>query len=154
MPSTTVSLSDMPAFARSIAQEFLSPKNSDSTGISTKKNSSPHWIAGFQGDLGAGKTTFIRSLLSASGFEPSSITSPTYAYMHVYEGPFLVYHFDCYRIPNQEAFAELGLMDYIEQNAVCLIEWPGRIRSLLPDSLTLFQLEIVDDTTRKITWLS
>ena len=84
------------------------------------------------GDLGAGKTTLTRYLLHALGFR-GQVKSPTFTLMEPYHfGEFIVYHFDCYRIESAEALEEIGIRDYCNNNALCIIEWPENAEGLLP----------------------
>ena len=94
-------------------------------------------VVAFFGDLGAGKTTFIRYLCSALGVE-DEVTSPTFAMVHEYQsGPFPVYHFDMYRVDGEDSLFSTGYYDYLDAGLL-LIEWSENIESLLPpDALRL-----------------
>jgi tRNA threonylcarbamoyladenosine biosynthesis protein TsaE len=96
--------------------------------------SSPTFFA-IEGDMGAGKTTFVQVLLKSLGIsEPDG--SPTYAIVHEYRlsnGPD-IYHLDCYRIENERDLAQLGLDELFEQNAFFFVEWPQKIEKILPDN--------------------
>lgn len=86
-----------------------------------------------RGDLGAGKTTFAQGFIETLLKNTHSILSPTYAYMHYYEGEIPIYHFDLYRIENADCFHHLGLESFIDdENALRLIEWPERLETVLP----------------------
>lgn len=83
----------------------------------------------FYGDLGAGKTTFIQGLIyGLTGI--SHVPSPTFTYVNVYKET--VYHYDLYRLANEAEFLARGLDEPFGTEAICLIEWPERIPSLLP----------------------
>lgn len=120
--------SDLIAFAERIA-----PALNDSVGMITLK-----------GDLGAGKTTFVRALLRSWGHE-GAVKSPTFTLVEPYEikgRP--VFHFDLYRLADPEEFEFLGFEDYLISGATSLIEWPERARGFLPPSdleLTLRHLQ-------------
>ena len=98
------------------------------------------------GDLGAGKTHFVKGV--AKYFGLSGVTSPTYAYLNIY-GDFL-YHYDCYRLSCGEDAERLGLTDYFNGNNICLIEWAENIEDVLPDKVKTVTIERIDQGTRKI----
>ena len=76
-----------------------------------------------RGDLGAGKTTFVRAFMQAAGYQ-APIQSPTYGIVHSYqEDDTTIHHFDCYRIGSEEELWDLGLEDYL-QSGICIVEWP------------------------------
>jgi len=85
-----------------------------------------------KGPLGAGKTTFVKGILHAlMGTEPSSVQSPTYSYVHPYQGTVPIFHFDLYRLENEETFFGLDLDAYFSVEGIALIEWPERVPSLI-----------------------
>jgi tRNA threonylcarbamoyladenosine biosynthesis protein TsaE len=86
------------------------------------------------GDLGSGKTTFVKGICAALG-APGNITSPTFTIMHVYRGAEVtIYHFDFYRLESWREIAALGFEEYLDGDGICLIEWPERVLPLLPSS--------------------
>lgn len=91
-------------------------------------------LCAFYGDLGAGKTTLIKGVVSElTGIDPSEISSPTFTYMTPYEGKGgVVYHFDLYRMADLREFCRLGLDDYFDGKAICCIEWADRLGEALP----------------------
>lgn len=101
------------------------------------------------GDLGAGKTTFVRAILQALGVV-SEVPSPSFALVQEYETARLrIFHFDLYRIHDVAEIEELGLDHALETGAV-LIEWPGRARAWLPADLLRVRIEIVGETARAV----
>jgi tRNA threonylcarbamoyladenosine biosynthesis protein TsaE len=95
--------------------------------------SKPSFVA-IQGDMGAGKTTFVQALLREIGIKDPD-GSPTYAIVHEYvsiEGT-KAFHLDCYRIENERDLAQLGLDELFEENAYFFVEWPDKIEQILPE---------------------
>ncbi len=94
------------------------------------------------GDLGAGKTTFVKGYCAALGV-PDQITSPTFTLMHVYRGDrIVIYHFDFYRLESPAAIAALGVEEYFDDDGICLIEWPERALPLLPPDAVQVKLSM------------
>jgi tRNA threonylcarbamoyladenosine biosynthesis protein TsaE len=106
------------------------------------------WL--FYGEMGAGKTTLIKAICKKLGVE-SPMNSPTFAIVNEYEGKGKVfYHFDFYRLKNEEEAYDIGVEEYLDSERLCLIEWPERIPSLLPSSRFEIKLEIENQTQRSI----
>ena len=102
------------------------------------------------GDLGAGKTAFVRGLASGLGIDPTEVSSPTFTIVHEYRGGRLtLYHADLYRL-ERTATEDIGLEEMGVADGVLAIEWPDRLTHALPRA-TAVDIEIVDETTRRIT---
>lgn len=102
------------------------------------------------GNLGAGKTAFVRGLATGLGVDPEEVSSPTFTLIHEYRGGRLtLYHVDLYRL-DRAATADLGLEELGVSNGVLAIEWPDRLSHELP-GVTAVRIDIVDDETRAIT---
>ena len=102
------------------------------------------------GDLGAGKTTFVRGLAEGLGIDPGEVSSPTFTLVHEYRGGRLtLYHADLYRLENT-ATDDLGLEEIGVQDGVLAIEWPDRLTHGMPGAQRV-TLEVVDDSSRRIT---
>ena len=99
-----------------------------------------------EGDLGAGKTAFVKGVAKYFGLD--GVTSPTYAYLNVY-GDY-VYHYDCYRISSGEDAEFLGLTDYFNGKNICLIEWASNIADVLPKNCKTVKIEKISKQKRKI----
>jgi tRNA threonylcarbamoyladenosine biosynthesis protein TsaE len=102
------------------------------------------------GDLGAGKTAFVRGLASGLGVDPSEVSSPTFTIVHEYRGGRLtLYHADLFRL-ERTATEDIGLEEMGVADGVLAIEWPDRLTHALP-RVTAVDIAIVDDATRTIT---
>ena len=112
----------------------------------------PRFIA-LYGDLGVGKTAFVRGF--ASVLSPSSIVrSPTFALVNEYRSATLpLFHFDMYRIDSEDDLISIGYDDYLERNGVCLVEWSEKIPFALPDDYLRLTIEKTADgeSVRRIT---
>lgn len=104
------------------------------------------------GDLGAGKTTFAKGIISSlCGVAVDEIQSPTFTYVHSYKGKnCLIHHFDLYRLNTSEAFLEMGFLDYFESGGICIIEWPEKIGSLVPNDALCVELTHLENGKRRI----
>jgi tRNA threonylcarbamoyladenosine biosynthesis protein TsaE len=105
------------------------------------------------GDLGAGKTTLTKSIGSALGIAPQTITSPTFALVHEYPGrQYFLYHFDLYRLQRASELAGIGFDDYLSSNkGILVIEWANLARGHLPeDALRVFLA--ADDAQADVRW--
>lgn len=102
----------------------------------------------FDGDMGAGKTTFIKTFCKVLGVE-DVVSSPTYSIVNEYEsGKGIVYHFDFYRIKDIREAYDLGYEEYFYGGGTCLIEWPERVAELLPDHHVKVEIAVVDESRR------
>ncbi|MFK7971614.1 MAG: tRNA (adenosine(37)-N6)-threonylcarbamoyltransferase complex ATPase subunit type 1 TsaE [Bacteroidia bacterium] len=107
-------------------------------------------VFGFWGNLGAGKTTFIKALCAALGVE-EAVTSPTFNLVNTYEGdPGEIHHFDFYRIEKEVEAWEIGVADYLDSGDYCFIEWPERIPGLFPDDMVIVEITSKGETKRQI----
>jgi tRNA threonylcarbamoyladenosine biosynthesis protein TsaE len=108
-------------------------------------------VFAFRGEMGAGKTTFIKAICEALGVE-DTINSPTFAIVNEYRSDTaeLIYHFDCYRIKKIEEALDFGFEDYMDSGALCFIEWPENVEELLPgDTVNVF-ITVNEDGSRTI----
>ncbi len=105
----------------------------------------------FFGDLGAGKTTFIKGLVfGVNGFHEDEVMSPTYTYLNVYPGVIPVYHFDLYRLEHVDDFLQMGFEDFFCAGGICCIEWSERISELVPSDAIRIYLKYLDHEKREI----
>ena len=106
-------------------------------------------VFAFYGQMGAGKTTFIKAVCEELGVS-DVITSPTFAIVNEYTASVPVYHFDFYRIKKLEEVYDMGYEDYFYSGALCFIEWPELIEELLPEDAVRVTISEERDGTRSI----
>ena len=106
-------------------------------------------VFAFYGQMGAGKTTFIKAVCEELGVS-DVITSPTFAIVNEYTAAVPVYHFDFYRIKKLEEVYDMGYEDYFYSGALCFIEWPELIEELLPEDAVRVTISEERDGTRSI----
>lgn len=93
----------------------------------------PDQVVCFFGDLGAGKTTFIKGLAAGLGTTNEEVSSPTFTYLHIYRGILTLYHFDLYRLRDADEFLSMGFDEVLDAGGVSCIEWSEKIEAILPD---------------------
>lgn len=104
----------------------------------------------FYGDMGAGKTTFIKSLCAALGVK-ESVTSPTFSIVNEYvAGANKIFHFDFYRLKNQNEALDMGYEEYFYSGAYCFIEWPEKIPDLIPSHYLKVEISALPDQSRQL----
>jgi len=105
----------------------------------------------FYGQMGVGKTTLIKEICKVLKVQ-DSISSPTFSLVNEYQtsNQNKVFHFDFYRITNEEEALDMGIEEYFYNNDWCLIEWPKNIENLLPLEAVEIHLTILDDGKRNI----
>ncbi|QTV05637.1 tRNA (adenosine(37)-N6)-threonylcarbamoyltransferase complex ATPase subunit type 1 TsaE [Faecalibacter bovis] len=95
----------------------------------------------FEGEMGAGKTTFIKEFVHLLGTN-DEISSPTFSIVNEYDtNNGKVYHFDFYRLNDEEEALDFGIEDYFYSNAYCLMEWPSRVENLIPEEHHVITIE-------------
>ena len=110
-------------------------------------------VIAFDGQMGAGKTTFIQNILRAMGIE-NTHGSPTYSLVNEYKSPFYgsVFHFDLYRLNSEEEAFDIGIEEMIYGGGICFIEWPDKVLHLLPENALFVKIRLNDDLNRVFTW--
>jgi len=108
-------------------------------------------IFAFYGEMGVGKTTFIKQLCSSLGVN-QEVTSPTFSLVNEYETKKgdIIYHFDFYRLEIDEEALDFGLYEYLDSGNICLLEWPEIIEKLLPEQTVKIKINLNKDNTRSI----
>jgi tRNA threonylcarbamoyladenosine biosynthesis protein TsaE len=104
----------------------------------------------FNGDLGAGKTTFIKHICKELGVK-DMVSSPTFSLVNVYDAKgSAIYHFDFYRLADEEEAYDMGYEDYFYSGNYCFVEWASKIPSLMPDSYVEVLIEVDKDNTDRL----
>ena len=112
----------------------------------------PGTVLALYGDLGSGKTHFVKGIAEGLGVPPAEVRSPTFTILSVYEdGERALYHFDAYRVQNPDEFVELGFEDYVHAEGITCIEWADRIPDLLPPDTIHLQFHHVAPSERRVT---
>lgn len=102
-----------------------------------------------RGDLGAGKTAFVRGLASVL-CPGAKVSSPTYTIVNTYRGEMTLYHFDMYRIDGEESLYSTGFFDYLDAGGICVAEWSEKMEDFVPDSAYTVTIEKLGENDRRI----
>ena len=103
------------------------------------------------GNLGSGKTHFVKGLAEGLGYDPQRITSPTFAIVAEHHGGQLdLFHFDAYRIKTDAEMVEIGFFEYLDAGGVCVLEWPEKIAGLVPKEAIRIRIDHGDDPTERV----
>ncbi len=108
-------------------------------------------VFAFRGEMGAGKTTFIKAICEALGVE-DVINSPSFSIVNEYRSSSgeLIYHFDCYRLKRVDEALDFGFEDYMESGSLCFIEWPDIVADLLPSDVVWVDIKVNEDGSRTV----
>ncbi|TCP25784.1 tRNA threonylcarbamoyladenosine biosynthesis protein TsaE [Tenacibaculum skagerrakense] len=112
---------------------------------------SKHKILLFNGEMGVGKTTLIKEICASLGVQ-DTISSPTFSLVNEYitSTGETIYHFDFYRIKDEEEALDMGVEDYLDSNNWCLIEWPENIKNLVPLNSVNIHIKLTANNLRNI----
>ena len=132
---------------------LLNERGEELSALEILKTCEPHRVFAFDGQMGAGKTTFIKKLCEEMG-TTDVVNSPTFAIVNVYdvEQPYKgeVYHFDCYRLKDIREAIDFGAEEYLYSGNYCFIEWPEKIDALLPDDTVRVKIEPMENGDRRM----
>ncbi len=112
----------------------------------------PGTVVGLIGPLGAGKTRLVQAFATAVGVPAGSVTSPTFVLVNEYSGGRLpVYHFDTYRLKDEDEFLNLGPEEYFDSAGITFVEWADRVAALLPPHRLEITIDVMSETERRMT---
>ena len=106
-------------------------------------------VVALTGDLGAGKTVFAQGIAESLDIR-EQITSPTFTLINEYRGRLLLYHMDLYRLDSTREIEDIGIVDYLYGDGVCVIEWAEKLRELMPSNAIAVSLRPSGKTRREI----
>ena len=107
-------------------------------------------VVAMYGNLGAGKTAFVRGMARGMGIE-AHVSSPTFTIVNEYPGPRELIHFDMYRLSSPDELFDIGWEDYLSRGAVCAVEWSENVRDAFYGDEINVTIEKTGDTERRIT---
>ena len=132
---------------------LLNEQGEEVSALEILKEAAPRRVFAFDGQMGAGKTTFIKKLCETMG-TADVVNSPTFAIVNVYdvEQPYKgeVYHFDCYRLKDIREAMDFGAEEYLYSGNYCFIEWPDMIAPLLPEDTVRVKIEPMENGDRRL----
>ncbi len=134
-------------------QEFFTDSCAETEALAERfsKKIDAGTVIAMQGDLGAGKTCFVRGFAKGLGYS-GDVNSPTFAIVNVYLGGRLaLYHFDMYRVSSWDDLYSTGFFDYLDAGGIMIIEWSENIVSALPSETVFIKIESLSEGRRKIT---
>lgn len=114
----------------------------------------PGTVISLCGTLGAGKTRLVKGIAAGLQINSELVVSPTFSIVNLYvgEGDLRINHLDVYRVADSDEFDELGADELFESDAITLIEWGDRFPACLPENYIEIQIEVLDDTRRKLVF--
>lgn len=127
-----------------------SEKDTEQIGQDFAKNLPGSTVVAMYGDLGAGKTAFVRGMAKGMGLD-CRVSSPTFTIVNEYLGERELIHFDMYRLNDADELFDIGWEDYLNRGAVCAVEWSENVQDAFFGDETVVRIEKLGDTERKIT---
>jgi tRNA threonylcarbamoyladenosine biosynthesis protein TsaE len=108
-------------------------------------------VVALLGTLGAGKTRLVQAIAAAEGVDPGAVVSPTFVLVHEYRGRRPIYHFDAYRLKDEDEFLALGAEEYFDREGLTMVEWADRVAGSLPRDYLTVSIDILAETQRRVT---
>ena len=127
-----------------------SPEETEALGAALAGRLEPGTVIAFTGDLGAGKTAFVRGLARGLGVQ-ERVTSPTFTIVNEYEGGRLpLFHFDMYRLGSADELFDIGWEDYLARGGVCAVEWSENVADALEEGCLRVDIRRGEDDDQRI----
>lgn len=125
-------------------------RDTDRLGAALANSLPPGTVIALIGTLGAGKTRLVQAVAVAVGVPRSAVTSPTFVLVNEYTGGRVpIYHFDTYRLKDDDEFLNLGPDEYFDSNGLAFVEWADRVAELLPTARLEITIEVTGETSRE-----
>lgn len=128
----------------------FSERETELAGARLAAGLAPGSVVALYGDLGAGKTAFVRGMAEGLGLD-AQVTSPTYTVVNEYAGKVPLFHFDMYRLSGCDELYGIGWDDYLDRGGICAVEWSENVEAIFGPDTVKVRLQRIDDGTRKIT---
>ncbi|MEG2137290.1 MAG: tRNA (adenosine(37)-N6)-threonylcarbamoyltransferase complex ATPase subunit type 1 TsaE [Oscillospiraceae bacterium] len=127
-----------------------SPQETENLAARLAQKLTPGTVLAFTGDLGAGKTAFVRGIATGLGI-CERVTSPTFTIVNEYEGGRLpLFHFDMYRLGGPDELYDIGWEDYLARNGICCVEWSENVAEALGDDCLRIDLRRGENDTQRV----
>lgn len=126
-----------------------SEEETEACGRELAKRLGPGSVVALYGDLGAGKTAFVRGLAQGLGIR-ESVSSPTFTIVNEYPGKIPLFHFDMYRLRDERELFDIGWEDYLDRGGVCALEWSERVEGAIGPEALRVALRRLDANRREI----
>lgn len=125
-----------------------SPEETEALGLKLARRLQPGDVLALTGEIGSGKTTFVRGLARGLEVPEGSVSSPSFVLVREYRGRMPLYHADLFRLESLPEAATVGLEEYFESAGVTVIEWADRVPGVLPPEFLEVRFEVSDRQTR------
>ena len=126
-----------------------STEETEALGQALAKTLASGTLLALHGDLGAGKTAFVRGLAAGLGYH-GRVTSPTFTIVNEYESKMPLFHFDLYRLGSEDELYDIGFDEYLSRNGICAVEWSERAPELMNAAQVQVTISRLDETSRRI----
>ena len=134
-----------------MTHESHSISHTESVAADLARDLPPGACLALHGDLGAGKTRFVRGLVRGLGGDPRAVCSPTFVLLNVYDsGRLKVFHLDAYRVGGADDFEAIGFSELLEQGGVVAVEWAQRVADLLPPARLDVRIDHLGGERRRV----